>query len=151
MSVDSKSRSDVRKALAQLFQDNLVGEGQPLQAVYAYQKGDLGGETPVLLVMSSGSLRKKASLGASQWRNLFRFELNVFVEDASGAWTDADVEDRLDWIEKRIADVIADNPRSAFWDSLQLGDDYTQITPFQLGQVSYKMESLYVIAHVIES
>jgi len=53
----STDRATVRKQFAKLLQDNLVGTGLPMQAVYDYQVGDFEGKSPVLVVTGSGTKR----------------------------------------------------------------------------------------------
>lgn len=95
--------------------------------------------------MSSGSKRPKISAGVSALRGItLYFDLYVFVAyaDQSTGWTDENSEDKLDDIEKTIADVVADNERnSGNWESLKMADR-SETAEFVaiVGGMSYRRE-----------
>lgn len=148
------NRETVRDALTTLLSTALTGSGNPVQSVYGYhiaEFGQDGFESPVVLVLSSGSQRERRGLGNQVYRSFFRLEILVFVSDAITAesWTDADVEDRLDLIEQKIANVIAENRSTADWHDLKhVPGNLTNIVPAKLGGHSYKMETIPVIVEV---
>lgn len=155
MAANAANRETVRDALTTLLSTALTGIGNPVQSVYGYHVSEFGGEgfeSPVVLVLSSGSQRERRGLGNQKYRTFFQLEILVFVSDAISAesWTDANVEDRLDLIEKEIADVIAENRSSpGVWDDLKhVPGNYTNIVPAKLGGHSYKMETIPVIVEV---
>lgn len=151
---NAANRETVREALTALLSSALTGVGNPVQAVYGYHISEFGGdgfESPVVLVLSSGSQRERRGLGHQVYRTFFRLELLVFVSDARVAesWTDAEVEDRLDLIEKEIADVLAENRSTASWHDIKhVPGNFTNIVPAKLGGHSYKMEMIPVIVEV---
>lgn len=145
MAADSYNRKTARQALAALFETALVGTGKPCEAFYRYRVGDWLGKSPICVLNSSGSKRPKISAGISALRNItLYFDLYVFVAyaDQSTGWTDESSEDKLDDIEKAIADVIADNERNnSNWESLTMGDrsetaEFVRI----VGGMSYRSE-----------
>lgn len=152
---NAATRETVRKALAALLTTALTGSGNPVQSVYDRHVSEFGGdgfESPVVLVLSGGSQRERRGLGNQVYRSFFRLEVLVFVSDAITAesWTDADVEDRLDLIEKELANVIAENRANpGVWHDLKhVPGNFTNIVPAKLGGHSYKMETISVIVEV---
>ncbi len=151
MPADAANRSDARDALYTLFNTALVGTGKPVQAVYGYKVGKIE-ESPVVVIASSASKRSASGMNDTRWRNEFIFEVFTFVRDAvedNNAWTEADVEDTLDLIDKEIADVIADNRNSpSNWSYLDLSDEPSEIvTDTERG---YIIEMRKVIVTYIE-
>lgn len=148
MSANATNRETGRDALAGLLSTALVGTGLPAQAVYGYQKSDFEGQSPVVVVLSAGTRRQRFGVGTQKYRSWFAYEVLVFVADADEAvsWTDADVEDRLDLIEKEIADVVADNRSTTNWDDLKHDEGFGQILPAVVGGKPYKMEIIRLIA-----
>jgi len=111
---NAKNRQAVRDAVAAGLNTALVAGGTGIvTAVYGYHKGDIKGESPVVLVMSRGMDRMQWGQGTQKYRSQVYLEVLVFVADAetlqTPTWTDQAVEDRLDEIEKEIADWVADN------------------------------------------
>jgi hypothetical protein len=102
-------RETVRAALATLLSTKLVGTGKPVQAVYAYQVSDFQGKSPVVLVTSAGSFRRNPER-SDRTGSIAYFDVNVFVlySDPDAGWTEEHSEERLDLIEKNIAEVVAD-------------------------------------------
>lgn len=102
------NRETVRDAFTALLSTALVGTGLPAQAVYGYQVGDFGSQSPVVVVSDAGSMRSvMTGLGS---RAEFLFNIFVFVLYTDGSsWNEDDAEDALDAIEKIIADVLDAN------------------------------------------
>lgn len=125
MSANSTNRETVRDAFATVLETALVGVGLPVQAVYNYPRGVIN-QTPTIAVASSGTARKPAGIGDTRkWINYFVLEVFTFIRDADEAsgWTEALVEDNLDLIDKKIADVVSDNQVNAAWLSLSFTID----------------------------
>jgi len=124
MAADTTNRETVRDALASLLSSALTGTGKPVQAVYNYPIGKIE-ETPVVYVASSGTARQRAGVGDARWNSYFVFEVATFVRDADAAngWTENEVEDQMDLIDKEIADCIADNRVSANWNNISFSLD----------------------------
>ncbi len=112
MASDTTSREDSRKHLASLLSAALVGAGLPVQEVLDHKTADFFEKSPVVIVHSGPVLyRKPKGMGTVGYKIRFGLDVLVFVADSSEeeSWTRANVEDAFDAIEKRIADVIADN------------------------------------------
>lgn len=114
------NREAARDALATLLTAALVGTGKPVQAVYNYRLGKFSA-SPVVMVLSGGSYRKPRGMSSTKYENFFYLTVMVWIADADAAsgWTELDVEDKLDDIENRIAQVIADNRKTANWEDIQ--------------------------------
>lgn len=119
MSANTVNRETVRDAFAALLSAGLVGSGLPVQAVYGYLIGKIE-ETPVVVVTSAGTARMRAGIGDARWNSYFVLQVLTFVRDADAAngWTEANVEDTLDLIDKKIADIVADNRNNANWNNI---------------------------------
>lgn len=153
MAANTANRETARDALTALFTAALVGAGKPVQAVYGYQASDFDGQSPVVVVLSSGVYRMRYTLKSTRYKSFFNLEVIVFVADAisDDSWTDANVEDKLDEVEKEIADVLADNRfNNSKWSDIRMSDEGSQILPANVGGDSYKMEVIPIIAEVID-
>jgi hypothetical protein len=154
MAADAKNREATRDALAALLSAALTGAGNPAQEVDAYEKG-LIDVAPLLQVLSGGSSRRQHGMGTSKWSSRFRLVVRVFVPDADTAqsWTEQDVEDRLDLIDKEIGDVIADNRSNATWHYLDYEEGrFSVIAPAKdTGGKTFMMEEHYLIAEVYDA
>lgn len=119
MAANTVNRETVRDAFAALLQTALVGSGLPVSVVYNYPIGKIT-QTPTVVVASSGTARQRAGIGDTRWNSYFVLEVFTFVRDADEAsgWTEANVEDQLDLIDKEIADVVADNRVNTNWNNI---------------------------------
>lgn len=139
------SRKEVRQHLAQELQDWL---GDLVQAVYDHKVGDLAGQSPVVVVLSLGSERERETYRG--WLARFYFSVQVWVLYASGGWTEADAEDRLDEIEMAIAEYVNLNQREiGFWEALSFEgrSEALEVTP--LGGEPYLVERFTLSALVV--
>lgn len=119
MSANTANRETVRDAFSTLLATALVGVGLPVEEVNNYPKGKIE-KSPVISVASGGTARQRAGIGDARWNNYFVLEVFTFVRDADDAngWTEAEVEDQLDLLDKKIADVVADNRTNANWTNI---------------------------------
>ena|SRR5688500_10508414 len=132
------NRETVRKQFAALLAAALVGPGKPAEAVYDHQVGDFEGKSPVVVVTSGGTGR-----GSSVVANTTAFLLDAvtFVAYAleDGSWTEAQSEDRLDLLEKSIADVVKDANDSGIWLSVEFNGE-SETDGAEIGGVEYRYE-----------
>jgi hypothetical protein len=128
MAANTVNRETVRDAFAALLNTALVGAGLPVSVVYAYPIGKID-QTPTVCVASSGTARQRAGIGDSRWNSYFVLEVFTFVRDAdaAGSWTEAQVEDQLDLIDKEIADCVADNRVNVNWNNISFVMDNESI------------------------
>ena len=133
------NRETSRDALATLLTTEMVnGTPQLAQAVYNYQKFDFGGTSPVVLVYSGGAERPTATMAGS--RTSFQIWVAIFVSTtASGSYTEADAEDRLDHLERALAEVIDENRSTANWTHIAY-DGRSLVQDVELGGVPYIAE-----------
>lgn len=115
------NRETVRDKLAELFEDTLVTIEKIVEAVYNRKVDDPQGQSPIVAVLSAGSGRPPTTFGTHGAE--FYFEIQIWVlyadPDATPAWTEALAEDRLDLIEKEVAEVIEENAAmSGYWDDI---------------------------------
>jgi hypothetical protein len=147
MAANSTNRETVRDAFVALMTAELVGDGKPTQAVYGYQVGDFQNQSPVVVVSSAGSEREKFALNAQ--RSLLYFNVFVFVLYSDQAtWGEDDAEDRIDLIEKEIADLVRDNRKTADWADLQL-EGRSNLDSVSIGE-EYRRETMLVRMEVLD-
>jgi hypothetical protein len=131
MSANTVNRETIRDAFATLLTNGLTGVGKPVYAVYNYLKGVITTEdgSPLVMVTSGGTARQRAGIGDTRWNSYFVLEVFTFVRDADAAnsWTEQNVEDALDSIDKAIADIVADNRVSTDWHNISFALDSAAI------------------------
>ena len=150
MAANATSRKTVRDALAALLSAELTGVGNPVEVVYGYKVSTLQGQSPVVVVTSTGSQRPPLlPMGnVSDVHSRMHFSILVFVAEATGTgWTDQDAEDTLDEIEKKITDVLADNRETALWRFV----DYDGASHIIAGDDDGKKYALEIIPIYIEN
>lgn len=146
MAADLPNRETARDALATLLQSS-IGTAT-VQAYYNYQVGDFGGQSPVVVVTSGPATRARSSYGGGYIDATFEYDVHVFVLYTQGtAWTEADAEDRLDLIEKEVADCVQDNMSGTIWQRLDW-EGATAIDSVVLGGEEYKHEVITVSARI---
>lgn len=143
----STSRETVRDALTALLQAALVGSGKPAQAVYGYQVGDFGGQSPVVVVASGPVQRERRGFGPC-WHTSATLLVFVFVAYAATGWTEANAEDALDTIEAAIADVVLANSSTATWQGLTY-EGPTEPGSMTIGGVEYRSEVIRLRCEVL--
>jgi hypothetical protein len=118
-----------------------------VQAVYNYRIGDFAGLSPVVTVSSGGSNREKISgmpIESGVRNAMFLFTVHVFVRYAATNWTEAQAEDRLDLIERTIADVIEANPKVAnVWQEIDYQTDSVR-DDLEIGGKEYMRETIQI-------
>lgn len=143
------NRETLRDKLKDLFAAALVGTNKPMQAFYEYMKGDFGGQSPVGCISSGGSMRTQEAINTREM-NVFYFEVYSFTlyvdQAAPTAWDEQKAEDRVDLIEKTIADVLVTNRTlSGFWETIGF-ENRSKIDFVIVGGEEYKRETFYLKA-----
>lgn len=152
MAADSLNRETIRDALASVLTTALVGSGLPVQAVYGYKVGDFSSQSPVVVVTSAGSDRTRPGTFETKWNTAVRLDIWVFIHyaniDRAGTvvWTEANTDDRLDLIEKEIADALLDSPDLGGVCDEVMPAGETQIGEENFGGRLYRTEVIPVIA-----
>lgn len=146
--MSATNRETARDGLTTILTTALVGSGKPAQAVYGYMVGDFGGQSPVVRVMSAGSERSEVTYDTDYYTAFFfTVECWVLKVDPASSWTEADAEDRLDLLEKTIADTLAANySNGAAWDRVMPDGRSTVIDGSLLGGDDYLVEVIPVRA-----
>lgn len=121
MPASSINRKTVRDALTTGLTAVLVGSGKPVDVLYGYNAGDLGGRLCVACVVSQGTERTPPTDGGGlstfdpDWSTNAFFDVLVFSayswanEAGELVWDEEDCQERIDLCEKIIADYLADN------------------------------------------
>lgn len=135
----STSRKVARGALKDLLETALVGDGLPVKTVVDSKVTDLSGLTPLVSVLSGGSLREPLTFMGDH--PTFGLEVQVWVLQEGTGWTTAEAEDALDDIEALIAGVYEANRGTANWETLEY-DEPSSIIELAVAGVSYFMERI---------
>ena len=155
MSANAASRETGRDALTTLLTTALVGTSLPVQEVRNYLSLDFGGLTPVVQVVAAATpVRERYGIGTAKFKTRFRYEVQIFVIDAvigDTSWTRQSVEDRLDLIEKMIADVVADNRNNPpIWNDLKHAPDTQPLLRVSVGGDDYWLETVLLEMEVTD-
>ncbi len=150
---DSPNREAARDALATLIDASMgpAGDGAVTE-VLNYSTVDLQGRTPVVMVFADGTNRsKREGFGPdSYFATEARLRIALFValpSPTDTAYTHQDAEDKLDLIDKRIADVVIASDSAAQWKALRYEPGFSQPTDVELpGGHRYIMETFSLIA-----
>jgi hypothetical protein len=146
------SRKDIRDAIATILEAGLVGDGLPVKTVSAHKQESLEGITPLVVVLSRGSEREAFTYQGNQ--SSFRFLVQVWVLQEATGWTQAQAEDALDDIEKRVAAIYEDNRTkragSGQWEKLAY-DGQTRVFEVSVAGVPYYVESIPTVVMLAQS
>lgn len=140
------NRETVRDAMAALLNTALVGTGLPVQAVYAYRVGDLGGQSPVVVVSSAGSERPRMTAAGGRTTVLLQADVFVLYSDED-AWGEDEAEDRLDLIEKTIAETIHSSQVTANWQAVDYAAQSERVD-VEVGGLEYAREMILLRVEV---
>ena len=114
---------------------------------FHYQKHDLRGQSPVLVITSSQSMRPPLTTQGK--RPGFQLAVFYYVRhyDKDANWTEENAEDMLDLLEQRTADVLNENTTLAgYWQSLE--HEATLIERIKMGGFPYLVEIIPVTFEV---
>jgi hypothetical protein len=143
----STSRETVRDALVTLLQAALVGDGLPVKTVTGSKVTDLSGLTPLVSVLSAGTLRERMTFMGD--KPTFHLEVQVWVLQATTGWTNAQAEDALDKIEALIAGVYEDNRGGAAWEVLEYNGP-TSVMEMAVAGVPYYVERIPTLVKLVK-
>ena len=141
------SRETVRDGLATLL-GTLAGDGNPVQSVTGHGLSALD-EVSHIVVMSSGSTRAPGTHGHN-WSIMYLTVQGWVLYTDQGDWGRDDAEDKLDEIEKEIADLLETNRYySGYWDMIEYDgrsrvSEVTTVTglPYLVETIPLRMELL---------
>jgi len=138
--MSTTSRATIRDAVAAMLITALTGVGKPVQTVYAYQRSQLGGASPIVTVTSGGTERRAIAYGEDMPR--FYLTLTTFVlhSDPAASWTEANAEAKLDEVEALISATLIANQETATWQNIQYAARSTVETVMSLDGFVYRRE-----------
>lgn len=142
----STSRETARDALVGLLTTALVGGGLPAKTVIGSAVGDLKGITPLVAVLSGGTLRESQPID----RATFMLEVQVWVVRKATGWTAAQAEDALDSIEALIAGTYDANRGTSDWAIVQYAGE-TRVQEVDVAGVMYYLERIPTICRLTRS
>ncbi len=144
----STSRKVARGALKDLLTTALVGVGLPVKTVVDSKVTDLSGLTPLVSVLSAGTLRERLTFLGDQ--ATFNLEVQVWVLQEGTGWTTAESEDALDDIEALVAATYEANQGTANWEILMYAGP-SSVRELAVGGVPYFMERIPTIVKLAKA
>lgn len=146
MAANAVNREVARDRIASLLSTALV-TSNIAQAVYSGKVADFEGRSPIVVVTSTSSLREYKYMGTNtDWHNWFSFNIWVFVSFSIG---DQEAEDRLDLIEKEIADTLMDNVSDlGYWDLIEFNGETDAGADVIVGGTPYRREIIPIRVRV---
>lgn len=144
----SETRKTARDALVTLLEAQLVGTGLPVKTVTGAKVTSLQGLTPLVSVLSAGTLRERVTFQGSM--PTFYLEIQVWVRQACSGWTNAQAEDALDRIESLIADVYNDNRETAIWSVAEF-NGASSVREVSVEGAAYYMERIPTLIRLTKS
>lgn len=148
MTVTFVDRTDVQNAFSTLVNASLVGSGKPLQAFYGYQIAEPGKKLAVGIITASGSNRRNPFHSLRDQSQIFLdVHILVLYADTTNGWTEAQSEARLNLIEKGIDEIVANNPETSTWMSVDFAGQ-SEIQPTTIGGVDYRYEVIPLVFEV---
>lgn len=166
MTADAANRKDCRNELARLIRLNMATTTSIVDDVKGYETVNIEGDKGVVVTFN-GSRRTKRGISDDRWNNSFLFEVLSFVRKANTTsdiqggsnWTEQDVEDALDDIDKYLADVISANRSNpGKWSYIKFVEDYSEVIAGRerffdriSETIPYKVESRLVEITYMES
>ena len=139
----SSSRETTRDALVTLLAAALVGTGLPCKTVIGSKPAQLKGKTPLVSMLSGGSLRERMTVSGD--KATFYYALHVWVQQSTTGWTNAQAEDALDTIESLIAQTFETNRKSSSWSVLSY-ESRTTVADVEFEGERYYLERIPVAA-----
>jgi len=135
------NRETCRDRLASLLDTSLVDTLAIATEVTNHKISDLEGRTPLVAVLSYGTLRQPVTFRGTMPTFRVLVQSWVLAEDA-GDYDEADAEDTLDLIEVSIADVIDANMCDpGYWQSIQQAEP-SKVEDVSVGGHAYYLESI---------
>jgi len=147
MASDVVNRKTIRDRLASLIEAKVGDAGSAIvEEVYNYRTDNFDGKSPVVVVCSRGSDRRKMTEVSTVNTDVLLY-IYIFVLHTDGdTWGPDDSEDRLDLIEKQIHDCMVDNFHDdGYWISIGI-DQQSQVDSIVIGDEMYQRETMFVKA-----
>ena len=141
------NRKQWRAAISSDLTTALVTSGL-VQALYAGQVGNFGGQSPVVIVSSAGSDRPSDNYATQSTALFFNLDVFVLYADSVNGFDEMDAENAIDDIEAAVADWVQSNatrtPTSGVgWTLLgYAGRTGADIGPATIGGQEYRREQI---------
>jgi len=135
------NRETVRDAVSTILSSAIVAAGYA-QAFYGYQVADFGRQSPVVVVTSGGASRGNLAsreIGDTSFKIIIHIFVLYAIED--GSWTEANSEDKLDALEKKIIDLLIDAFDTQNWLTLD-AMDFSEVDGEIIGEEDYRHEAI---------
>lgn len=110
------NRASVRASLASLITAYMTSA----QVVYDHEPGDLGADSPIVVISSQGSERPRLTFHGNQ--SAFSLSVDIYTlaaETASGTYTYAQSATVVDDCEAQLATLIAAQQENGIWSQIQ--------------------------------
>jgi len=136
-----------RQAIREAFATALAAAIPDYQEVIGHTVQDFGGKTPVATVLSAGSDRPPMTMEGG--RTTFFLSLNnwVLYSSEEDSWTEQDAEDKMDDLERQVAEFVHSNRRTTSWDYLAY-DSRSIIRTIPIGGDMYLHEQFSIRVEV---
>ncbi len=133
-----QSRRAVREEIGRLLRSRLTGA----QQVYDDQPTSFDGQSPVVVVASSGSEREGTNKRTFGGPIAPTFALDVYVFVVA---TTTNADDALDDLEQAVAQLVSDAPIGATWTALGYGGPTETSFVVVLDSTEYKRERIPLV------
>lgn len=124
----------------------MVGAGNTCQAAYDYMKTTFDGQSPVIVIGSSGTL--PTGMTFEGWKLSYYYDIIALIARESEAeYTEEDADDALDDVAQELMETLQANRKTADWQCLEF-DGPSVPAPASVGGDPYWMEITPVLVHV---
>lgn len=114
----TSNRKTVRQAFATILETALVTTLNLVTDVYAGQVADFQQQSPVVVVASGPTSRKRITYQGTIPQHTLHLHIFVVYATPDGAWTELNAEDALDDIENAVAGVVDANQKNTYWEAI---------------------------------
>ncbi len=121
MSLPEETREDVRDMLT----EDLIEVLDMVQEVYGYQKSDFAQLSPIVRVLSDGTLLQELSFDSYQLTYYFVIQAWVVRYSEQFGWTEQKAEQLIDAIDYKVMQYLAGDTSARPWMSIAMTDRAT--------------------------
>lgn len=121
MSLPTQTREEVRDLLT----EDLIEVLDNVQAVYGYQKSDFAQLSPIVRILSDGTLLQEQSFTDYQLTYYFVIQVWVLRYSEAYGWTEEEAERLIDNIDYKVMQYLAGDTSERPWMSIGMTDRAT--------------------------
>jgi len=141
------SRKAARKFLAALLANDLIGDNNPVQAVYDGRVRAFNNQSPVVVVSSGGTAPRQQ--GVRQLSGAYTLTIHVFVlsfdQTPGSSYNELVSEDLLDDISEIIMRVIQNNPVApGHWSDIEWSEQ-SETESIEISGAEYRTEVIKIL------